>query len=79
MTGADVEDVALGHETRLRWNTRDAWIFSNDRVHEPIIDTETFERARDLLDAPDKPRAPRGPHREPPELLAPGPGQLRRV
>ncbi|WP_198320538.1 recombinase family protein [Actinosynnema pretiosum] len=24
----DVEDVALGHETRLRWNERDKWVFS---------------------------------------------------
>ncbi|MFF4116291.1 recombinase family protein [Streptomyces sp. NPDC001714] len=44
----DVDNVALGHETRLRWNQPDAWIWSNDRVHPPLIDTETFELAQAL-------------------------------
>ncbi|WP_373300414.1 recombinase family protein [Amycolatopsis deserti] len=47
----DVEDVALGHETRMRWNARDKWILSDDLVHEALIDAETFERAQQVLGA----------------------------
>lgn len=45
----DVDNVALGHETRLRWNQPDAWIWSTDQAHPPLIDTETFEHAQALL------------------------------
>ena len=44
----DVEDVALGHETKLRWNDRDDWVWSTDVVHEPLVDVESFERAQAL-------------------------------
>jgi len=47
----DVEDVGLGHETKMRWNTRDKWIFSERIVHEPIIDVETFQRAQEIAAA----------------------------
>jgi DNA invertase Pin-like site-specific DNA recombinase len=43
----DVEDVALGHETRMRWNDRADWVWSADVVHEPLIDVELFERAQE--------------------------------
>lgn len=42
----DVEDVAAGHRTRLRWNDEDAWVRSPGVVHEPLIGPETFEAAR---------------------------------
>jgi site-specific DNA recombinase len=44
----DVEDVALGHETKLKWNDRSDWIWSTEVVHEPLIDAETFARAEEL-------------------------------
>jgi site-specific DNA recombinase len=44
-----VNDVALGHQTRMRWNPQDAWITSNAPSHEPIITTEAFQRAQDVL------------------------------
>ncbi|MEU4249002.1 recombinase family protein [Amycolatopsis sp. NPDC026612] len=47
----DVEDVGLGHETKMRWNTRDKWIFSEQIVHEPIIDIETFQQAQEIAAA----------------------------
>ncbi len=47
----DVEDVALGHETKLRWNSSDEWIWSTDTTHEPIIDPEVFARAQQLAGA----------------------------
>ncbi|MFD6390887.1 recombinase family protein [Nocardia sp. NPDC060259] len=45
----DVEDVALGHETRLAWNIKDQWVFSDQLAHEPLIDRPTFEQAQLLL------------------------------
>ena len=47
----DVNDVALGHETRMRWNDRGAWIWSEQITHPPVIDAETFQRAQDVLAA----------------------------
>lgn len=47
----DVEDVGLGHETKMRWNTRDKWIFSEQIVHEPIIDLKTFQQAQQITAA----------------------------
>ncbi|WP_372495157.1 recombinase family protein [Micromonospora phytophila] len=60
----DVDDVALGHETKLRWNPTQEWIYSGALVHEPLIDDETFTRVQTLIasagrrpDGVTKPRA----------------------
>jgi site-specific DNA recombinase len=45
----DVHDVALGHTTKQRWNNQDRWIFSDNLVHPPVIDADTFARAQQLL------------------------------
>ena len=47
----DVHDVALGHTTKMRWNDHHHWIFSEQTVHPPIIDPETFQQAQDVLAA----------------------------
>ena len=47
----DVEDVALGNETHLRWNTPQEWVWSEQVVHEPLVEVETFERAKAVLGA----------------------------
>ncbi|MEV7737942.1 MULTISPECIES: hypothetical protein [Streptomyces] len=39
----DVEDVALGHQTTLKWNAKDAWVYSDQPVHPPLVNQETFE------------------------------------
>ncbi|MEU4323884.1 recombinase family protein [Nonomuraea dietziae] len=57
----DVEDVALGHISKMRWNTKDAWIWSEIPVHEPLIDMETFEKARQIMAG--RRRQP-GPHQQ---------------
>jgi site-specific DNA recombinase len=44
----DVQDVALGFTTKQRWNQRADWIWSEQAVHEPLIDTATFEQAQAL-------------------------------
>ncbi len=59
----DVDDVALGHETRMRWNAPDDWVWSTDVVHEPLVDTETFEQAQQLLAAKGAGRRTRERHR----------------
>jgi site-specific DNA recombinase len=45
----DVDDVAMGHLSVMRWNPRQQWIVSNEVVHPPIIDLEAFEAAQALL------------------------------
>jgi DNA invertase Pin-like site-specific DNA recombinase len=44
----DVEDVALGHEVKMRWNKEDDWVWSAQRVHEPLVPDELFEQTRQL-------------------------------
>jgi DNA invertase Pin-like site-specific DNA recombinase len=47
----DVEDVALGHENKMRWNDKADWIWSPDIVQEPIVSMEVFEAAQAMFDA----------------------------
>src|SRR5215207_8386632 len=61
----DVEDVALGHETRMRWNKQQAWIWSAEGVHEPIIDADTFAKAAKELSAGGRRTIDRAPKRTP--------------
>jgi hypothetical protein len=59
----DVEDVALGHETRMRWNDPQTWVRSATPSHPAIVTAETFQQAQDTIAASrrgDKPRMPRG-------------------
>jgi DNA invertase Pin-like site-specific DNA recombinase len=42
----DVEDVAAGHRTRLRWNDEDEWVRSPGVAHKPLISQDIFEAAR---------------------------------
>lgn len=58
----DVEDVALGHETKMRWNTPDKWVWSAEQVHEALVDTESFEHAQQVLAAHGAGRATRERH-----------------
>ena len=41
----DVEDVAAGYTSRMRWNDRSEWIWSTEVTHEPLISEEQFEAA----------------------------------
>ncbi|GEM31093.1 putative recombinase [Nocardia neocaledoniensis NBRC 108232] len=45
----DVDDVALGHQTRLAWNPRTDWVLSDQPAHEAIVDRATFEQAQSRL------------------------------
>ncbi|WP_322779757.1 recombinase family protein [Frankia sp. Cas4] len=42
----DVDDVALGYETRMRWNDPNVWIYSAAVVHPPLVDDETFTQVQ---------------------------------
>ncbi|MDN3359274.1 recombinase family protein [Actinomadura sp. DC4] len=50
----DIDDVALGHTTKMSWNDSAEWIWSDTLTHEPLIRTEDFERAQALLAAKGK-------------------------
>jgi site-specific DNA recombinase len=45
----DVDNVALGHAARMRWNPTDKWLFSEQMAHPPIIGKEQFEHAQAIL------------------------------
>jgi site-specific DNA recombinase len=56
----DVEDVALGHQTKMRWNDPTAWVWSQDPMHEALVTPEQFDNAQTMF-ASTKRRAPRRP------------------
>ena len=65
----DVEDIALGHENRRRWNHPSEWIWSKDEAHPPLISTDLYERAQQTVkargtagDAGKAPRRSRNPY-----------------
>jgi site-specific DNA recombinase len=45
----NVEDVALGYETRLQWNDKGTWVWSDKIAHPPVISKDTFEQAERRL------------------------------
>ncbi len=42
----DVNDVAAGYESKMRWNDPSEWIWSAEIVHQPIITPEVFAQAQ---------------------------------
>ena len=59
----DVEDVALGHTTKLRWNEAGKWLWSDKVVQPPIIDRETFDQAQAMIAGRAHTPAAHKPHR----------------
>jgi site-specific DNA recombinase len=59
----DVEDVALGHTTKLRWNDSAAWIWSEKVVHPRVIDREIFEQVQVMISGRATTPARHKPHR----------------
>lgn len=45
----DVDDVALGHENRHRWNDPSQWVWSRTESHEALISTDLYERAQQTI------------------------------
>ncbi len=42
----DVEDVALGHQSKMRWNDRSDWIWSEQPTHDALVTLEQFTAAQ---------------------------------
>ena len=42
----DVDDVALGHETKMRWNQPGDWVWSDHDTHAPLVSPEVFDAAQ---------------------------------
>jgi DNA invertase Pin-like site-specific DNA recombinase len=42
----DVNDVALGYQTRMRWNPADQWVWSDTVAHQPLVSVADFEAAQ---------------------------------
>ncbi|GHE40257.1 hypothetical protein GCM10017673_48300 [Streptosporangium violaceochromogenes] len=61
----DVNDVALGHMTKLRWNDSGSWIWSQQPSPEALVDDETFSQVQALLTAPGPVQEGRKPRRTP--------------
>jgi site-specific DNA recombinase len=59
----DVEDVALGHTTKLRWNDTGKWLWSEKIVQPPIIDRETFDQVQAIVAGRAHAPAQHKPHR----------------
>ena len=57
----DVNDVALGHSTKMRWNDPGKWIYSDAVAHPPLIGDEDFGTVRELLASPRGPGGTRKP------------------
>ena len=45
----DVEDVAAGHQSRMRWNPETAWVWSTEPSHEAIVTVELFQEVQAQL------------------------------
>ncbi|WUH98243.1 recombinase family protein [Spirillospora sp. NBC_00431] len=59
----DVNDVALGHTTKLRWNDHDQWVWSEQEAHEPLVSVDDFERAQATLATRGRGPTTHKPHR----------------
>ena len=56
----DVENVALGHTAKMRWNPAERWIFSEQIAHPPVISRAGFDQAQATLAG----RGSRTPHKQ---------------
>jgi site-specific DNA recombinase len=45
----DVNDVARGYETRMRWNDTAQWVWSETVAHEPLVSAEDFGAAQAIM------------------------------
>jgi hypothetical protein len=59
----DVEDVALGHTTKLRWNETGKWLWSDKIVQPPIVDRDAFDQVQAIVAGRAHSPATHKPHR----------------
>jgi hypothetical protein len=58
----DIDDVALGHQTKMRWNDRDDWVRSEQQTHEPLVPVELFEAGAAAPRSPTRTRSANATH-----------------
>jgi hypothetical protein len=46
----NVGDVALGHQTKMRWNDTAEWFWSPEPRHEPLVTRDEYEAAQAQFD-----------------------------
>ncbi len=61
----DVHDVAAGYTSRMRWNTPEAWVWSEQPAHQPLVTRDTFDTARRLIASRTRPQQTRKPRATP--------------
>ncbi|MFB7599557.1 recombinase family protein [Streptomyces sp. NPDC056160] len=44
----DIDDVTLGHRTRMTHNPAEQWVWSNDTAHEAIVTTQLFNTVKKI-------------------------------
>jgi site-specific DNA recombinase len=42
----DIDDVAAGHISRMRWNPPDEWVYSADATHPALVSREVFDQVQ---------------------------------
>ena len=47
----DVDDVAAGHQAKLRWNDPSEWVWSTEQTHEPLVTSEDFATVQERMSA----------------------------
>lgn len=55
----DVDDVASGHESVMRWNDEAAWTWSAEPAHEPLVSRHDFEAVQEIMRSNTRRRGPR--------------------
>jgi site-specific DNA recombinase len=60
----DVDDVAAGHISRMRWNPPDQWVYSAAPTHPPLVSREVFDQVQARI-AARSPTSPRPAHASP--------------
>jgi site-specific DNA recombinase len=65
----DINDVAAGHVSRMRWNDPTRWVWSAQPTHQPLVDQASFQAVQARI-ATQSPRSSRTPRETPrPYLL----------
>jgi DNA invertase Pin-like site-specific DNA recombinase len=61
----DVHDVAAGYTSRMRWNSSEAWVWSEQPAHPALISREAFDAVQRLIATRTRPRTVRKPRATP--------------
>ncbi len=64
----DVDDVAMGHETKMRWNQPGAWVWSEHDTHPALVPVELFDAAQQIFAGAQRPTLRRERARYPYQL-----------